>query len=154
MNDKILKEAVGRFGTPCYVFDTDKFADRAEKVRAAFGDSVGLCYSIKANPFLLAALPDVFSYIEVCSPGELSICENVGAPLDKIIFSGVNKTAEDIERAYNDGVSIFTAESLLHLELINKCAESFGGKAGVILRLAHGSQFGIDRAELCSLQSE
>ena len=151
MNDKILKEAVGRFGTPCYVFDTDKFADRAEKVRAAFGDSVGLCYSIKANPFLLAALPDVFSYIEVCSPGELSICENVGAPLDKIIFSGVNKTAEDIERAYNDGVSIFTAESLLHLELINKCAESFGGKAGVILRLAHGSQFGIDRDELCSL---
>ncbi len=151
MNDKILKEAVGRFGTPCYVFDTDKFADRAEKVRAAFGDSVGLCYSIKANPFLLAALPDVFSYIEVCSPGELSICENVGAPLNKIIFSGVNKTAEDIERAYNDGVSIFTAESLLHLELINKCAESFGGKAGVILRLAHGSQFGIDRDELCSL---
>ena len=151
MNDKILKEAVGRFGTPCYVFDTDKFADRAEKVRAAFGDSVGLCYSIKANPFLLAALPDVFSYIEVCSPGELSICENVGAPLNKIISSGVNKTAEDIERAYNDGVSIFTAESLLHLELINKCAESFGGKAGVILRLAHGSQFGIDRDELCSL---
>ena len=151
MNDKILKEAVGRFGTPCYVFDTDKFADRAEKVRAAFGDSVGLCYSIKANPFLLAALPEVFSYIEVCSPGELSICENIGAPLDKIIFSGVNKTAEDIERAYNDGVSIFTAESKLHLELINKCAESSGAKARVILRLAHGSQFGIDRAELCSL---
>ena len=151
MNDKILKEAVSRFGTPCYIFDTDIFADRAEKVGAAFGDGVGLCYSIKANPFLLAALPEVFSYIEVCSPGELSICENIGAPLDKIIFSGVNKTAEDIERAYNDGVSIFTAESKLHLELINKCAESSGAKARVILRLAHGSQFGIDREELCRL---
>ena len=124
MNDKILSEAVSRFGTPCYVFDTDRFARRAEKVRTAFGNSVGLCYSIKANPFLLADLPDAFSYIEVCSPGELSICENVGAPIDRIIFSGVNKTDEDIKRAYQDGVSIFTAESLLHLERINNCSSS------------------------------
>ena len=138
-------------GTPCYVFDADVFAARAEAVQRAFGSQVGLCYSIKANPFLLMALPEVFSYIEVCSPGELSICEKVGAPLDKVIFSGVNKTEEDIERAYDDGIAVFTAESRLHLRLINECALKHGGKVRLLLRLAHGSQFGMDRSELTDI---
>lgn len=148
MDDKIIKEALDRFSTPCYVFDTDVFEKRAMAVKTAFGEKVGLCYSIKANPFLLKRLPGVFEYIEVCSPGELSICETIGAPLDKIIFSGVNKTEEDVERAYNDGVAIFTAESRLHVQLINDCAVKHGGRVRVILRLAHGSQFGMDAANL------
>ena len=151
MNEEILKKAALTFGTPCYVFDTDVFARRAEAVHKAFGDRVGLCYSIKADPFLLKRLPEVFSYIEVCSPGELSICEKVNAPLDKIIFSGVNKTEEDIARAYKDGVAIFTAESRLHVRLINECALKNGGKVKLILRLAHGSQFGMDKTDLLDI---
>lgn len=151
MEKEILKKAAHTLGTPCYVFDTDVFAKRAAAVKKAFGDRVGLCYSIKANPFLLAALPEEFSYIEVCSPGELSICEEVGAPLDKIIFSGVNKTEEDIARAYADGDAIFTAESRLHAELINECAVKNGGKVKLILRLAHGSQFGMDKSNLLDI---
>lgn len=151
MKKEIFKKAALTLGTPCYVFDTDVFAKRAAAVKKAFGDRVGLCYSIKANPFLLAALPEEFSYIEVCSPGELSICENVGAPLDKIIFSGVNKTEEDIARAYADGVAIFTAESRLHAELINECAVKNGGRVKLILRLAHGSQFGMDKSDLLDI---
>ena len=151
MKKDILKKAALTLGTPCYVFDTDVFAKRTAAVKNAFGDRVGLCYSIKANPFLLAALPEEFSYIEVCSPGELSICEEVGAPLDKIIFSGVNKTAEDITRAYADGVAIFTAESRLHAELINECAVKNGGKVKLILRLAHGSQVKTIEKELALL---
>ncbi len=151
MEKEILKNAALTLGTPCYIFDTDVFAKRAAAVKNAFGDRVGLCYSIKANPFLLAALPEEFSYIEVCSPGELSICENVGAPLDKIIFSGVNKTEEDIARAYADGVAIFTAESRLHAELINDCAVKNGGRVKLILRLAHGSQFGMDKSDLLDI---
>ena len=38
-------------------------------------------------------------WLEVCSPGELTICENTGIDLGRIIFSGVNKTQEDVERA-------------------------------------------------------
>ncbi|WP_295158049.1 diaminopimelate decarboxylase [uncultured Ruminococcus sp.] len=151
MNEEILKKAALTFGTPCYVFDTDVFARRAEAVHKAFGDRVGLCYSIKADPFLLKRLPEVFSYIEVCSPGELSICEKVNAPLDKIIFSGVNKTEEDIARAYKDGVAIFTAESRLHVRLINECAVKNGGRVKLILRLAHGSQFGMDKTDLLDI---
>lgn len=91
MNKTILEEAARRFGTPCYVISGDDFARRANAVKEAFGENTGLCYSIKANPFLLKYLPDAFSYIEVCSPGELSICEELSVPMSKVIFSGVTK---------------------------------------------------------------
>lgn len=123
MNKTILEEAARRFGTPCYVISGDDFARRANAVKEAFGENTGLCYSIKANPFLLKYLPDAFSYIEVCSPGELSICEELSVPMSKVIFSGVNKTERDVERAWNDGVGLFTAESLLHVRLINARAK-------------------------------
>ena len=85
--------------TPAYVFDTDKFAARAQKTASALGDNIPLCYSIKANPFLIKHLPSCVQWLEVCSPGELTICENTGIDLGRIIFSGVNKTQEDVERA-------------------------------------------------------
>ena len=62
--------------TPYYVFDTDEFAKRAAMIRAALdckgGRRIPLCFSIKANPFLLHRLPEGLDHVEVCSPGELS----------------------------------------------------------------------------------
>ena len=64
--------------TPYYVFDTDEFAKRAAMIRAALdckgGRRIPLCFSIKANPFLLHRLPAGLDHVEVCSPGELEIC--------------------------------------------------------------------------------
>ena len=153
MNKSILKEITTKYQTPCYVFDTDIFEKRAGRVKQAFGEKVGICYSIKADPFMTEFLPDVFDYIEVCSPGELSVCEKVGADMGRIIFSGVNKTKEDVARAFADGVAVFTAESRKHLDLVNQVSAENGAVSKVILRLAHGSQFGIDRGELCELIS-
>ena len=104
--------------TPSYIFNSDLFAKRVALVREAFGGKTGLCFSIKANPFLLGCLPEVFDKIEVCSPGELTICEKVGADMGMVIFSGVNKTAKDVERAMTDNVGTFTAESMLHLKKV------------------------------------
>ena len=63
--------------TPYYVFDTDEFAKRAAMIRAALdckgGRRIPLCFSIKANPFLLHRLPAGLDHVEVCSPGELDI---------------------------------------------------------------------------------
>lgn len=137
-----------RLPTPAYVFSTDLFRKRAELVRSAFGEKVGLCFSIKANPFLLADLPEIFDKIEVCSPGELTICEKTHADMEKIIFSGVNKTAPDVERAMTDGVGTFTAESLLHVRLIDESARKHGKKVPLLLRLTGGSQFGMDEADI------
>ena len=134
--------------TPGYVFDMDAFRQRAEQVKQAFGEKTGICFSIKANPFLLAALPAVFDKIEVCSPGELTICEKTGADMSMVIFSGVNKTARDVERAMDDGIGVFTAESILHLKLINEAARKRGIRVPVLLRLTAGSQFGMDEQDV------
>ncbi len=146
--DKVLLEIAGKLPTPGYLFDVDAFAERAALVKAAFGPKTGICFSIKANPFLLQELPAVFDKIEVCSPGELTICEKTGADMQKVIFSGVNKTPEDVERAMEDQVGVFTAESYLHLDLINASAGRRGRTADVLIRLSGGSQFGMDEADV------
>lgn len=146
-----LKTLAQQVQTPAYVFDLDEFRRRAEQVKQAFGEKTGLCFSIKANPFLLAALPDVFDKIEVCSPGELTICEKTGADMSMVIFSGVNKTAADVERAMDDHVGVFTAESLLHLQLIQAAAAKRGTRVPVLLRLTAGSQFGMDEQEMLQI---
>lgn len=151
MNEISLKSALEQIGTPSYIYDEDVFADRVKLVKEHFGERTGLCFSIKANPFLLKSLPEDFAHIEVCSPGELTICEKTGVDMKKIIFSGVNKTAEDVKRAVDDGVGVFTAESLLHVELINNAAKSAGKRVPLLIRLTGGSQFGMDESDFLSV---
>lgn len=151
MDTQIIEQLLSEVGTPSYIYDIDEFDKRVQLVKKEFGKEVRLCFSIKANPFLLKNLPDIFEKIEVCSPGELSICEKTGADASKIIFSGVNKTAEDIERAMDDQVGIFTIESHLHAKLINQSAAKRGIKVPVLIRVADGSQFGIDEESVLSL---
>lgn len=148
MDQKILQSIASQYSTPLFVFDTDEFRKQAEYIKNAIGNDIDLCFSIKANPFLLAALPDVISYVEVCSPGELTICQNLNVDSSTIIYSGVNKGLEDITRAIEYNVAIITAESMLHIELINKIAVSKSRKVRLIIRLSNGNQFGMDPAEI------
>lgn len=146
-----IQGAAARVATPSYIFDIDEFCRRAALVKASFGEKTGICFSIKANPFLLPYLPEYFDKIEVCSPGELTVCEKTGMDMSKIIFSGVNKTQADVERAMEDGVGIFTAESFLHLELINHSAHKRGITVPILLRLTAGSQFGMDEGDVLDI---
>lgn len=144
--------------TPYYVFDTDEFAKRAAMIRAALdckgGRRIPLCFSIKANPFLLHRLPEGLDHVEVCSPGELEICIALGVKPESIIYSGVMKEKCDIERAVSYGAGILTCESIRHATLISEVmleciqegaheAEFAETKAHVILRLTSGNQFGM-----------
>lgn len=144
--------------TPYYVFDTDEFAKRAAMIRAALdckgGRRIPLCFSIKANPFLLHRLPEGLDHVEVCSPGELEICIALGVQPESIIYSGVMKEKCDIERAVSYGAGILTCESIRHAALISEVmleyiqegaheAEFAETKAHVILRLTSGNQFGM-----------
>ena len=133
--------------TPAYVFSGAEFAERAAAVRDILGQEIGLCYSMKANPFLLEVLPETFCAVEVCSPGELEICIRRNIPGEKIIYSGLNKGAEDIARAVSYGAGILTAESRLHLDLINRISAEAGTVSRVLVRISADSQFGIDRKE-------
>ena len=146
-----LMDAFREVQTPAYIFSEQKFAERADMVKAALGDNIDICFSIKANPFLLTVLPDIFAKIEVCSPGELEICKALRIDPAKIIFSGVNKSYEEICRALDYGVTLLTAESYSHLRDINAAAGERGITADVLVRLSCESQFGMDRKDVFSV---
>lgn len=136
---------------PAYVFNTDEFEARAGLVKKYFGEKTGLCFSIKANPFLLSEIPAIFDKIEVCSPGELTVCEKTHADMSRVIFSGVNKGKADVERAMDDNVGTFTAESPLHLRLINDAAKARHKRVPLLLRLTAGSQFGMNEEDIFAI---
>ena len=133
--------------TPYYVFDTDEFAKRAAMIKAALGN-IHLCFSIKANPFLLHRIPEGLDRVEVCSPGELEICIALGIDPSSIIYSGVMKEETDSTRAITYGVGILTCESIRHARLESKVALSQGKKVDVILRLSSGNQFGMSLTDI------
>ena len=147
MNDLNYRDISRSIITPAYVFSGEEFAERAAAVRDILGKDIGLCYSMKANPFLLEVLPETFCAVEVCSPGELEICIKRNIPGEKIIYSGLNKGVDDIARAVSYGAGIITAESRLHLDLINKVSAEAGTVSNVLVRISADSQFGIDRRE-------
>jgi len=148
LNEKELKEIAEQYGTPCYVFDLASLKKRIEEMRKIAGGKYHLCYSIKANPFLIPAMAELVDHLEVCSPGELSICENLHVAPSKILYSGVNKTPVDIKEAMTYGVDIFTAESLKHMHEISAEAVKENKIVPVLPRLNAGSQFGMSKSDL------
>lgn len=124
MTEQKIKELAVKFGTPSYIFDTESVAARAGRIREILGDRIHLCYSIKANPFLVSAILPCVDRLEVCSPGELAICEERGVPGDAILYSGVCKLPEDIREAVRYGAGIYTAESVHQFELVHAEAEN------------------------------
>lgn len=144
MNSKSFQELIGVIETPSYIFDFDQFNLRCRQIRKIIGDGIDLCYSMKANPFLIDNLPECINKIEVCSPGELLICEHYNILPSNIFFSGVNKNYVDIEKAFTYGVREFTVESYKHLNIINDLGKEKKHRIRVYLRISAETQFGMD----------
>ena len=148
MNKSKLIEAATK-KTPFYIFDYDCLKERVSILKDKLPKNATLCYAIKANPFLIPALKDENILFEVCSPGELSICENYRLNPSKIVFSGVCKTLEDVKRAYQLKVKTITLESTLHcqylIETVKEAPANTIHKQEVILRLTSGNQFGMSK---------
>ena len=143
-----LLELAQQYGTPCYVFDLEAFRARLRACQQIVGDQVALCFAMKANPFLVRAAAHELARLEVCSPGELAICERVGVAPAQIVYSGVNKQPADIAQAIGYGAGVLTAESLLHAEYLEQVAATRDVRVRVLLRLSAGSQFGMAREDL------
>lgn len=146
-------EIIKKEGTPTYIFDINELTIRVQKIKEILGDNISLCYSIKANPFLTYELSRILDKLEVCSPGELDICKrikdrNEDFQMNKIVYSGVSKTYENISDAYICGVGEYTAESVQQLERINKIANENGEILPVLLRLSSGTQFGMAKKDI------
>ncbi|HAG68618.1 MAG TPA: diaminopimelate decarboxylase [Lachnospiraceae bacterium] len=155
LNDDLIKNIAEKYGTPVYIFDEDELNLRVERIYKILNDGlsrnkIALCYSVKANPFLIPSLlkGSVVDKLEVCSPGELEICRNYSVPGEMIIYSGVRKEEEDITEALSYGADIVTAESLRHFELIRRTAKKLDKEVKVLLRLSSKSQFGMSAEDI------
>ena len=148
MKEDLLLRLGQEYGTPSFIFDISHLKRRIDQIKEILGEKIHLCYSIKANPFLIPTMLENVEKLEVCSPGELLICERLNVPGEKIIYSGVNKTLNDIEEAVKNNSGIYTAESILHVDLLNQVGNKFSKKLLVLLRLNAGSQFGMSKEDL------
>jgi len=148
MSTQELLALAQEYGTPTYVFDLEAFRARLSACQQIVGPQVALCFAMKANPFLAAAAAQEVARLEVCSPGELAICEDAGVEPAQIVYSGVNKEPVDIAEALAYGAGVLTAESLLHATYLEQVAAERGQRAQVLLRLSAGSQFGMAREDL------
>ncbi|MBQ8039010.1 MAG: alanine racemase, partial [Lachnospiraceae bacterium] len=149
MNTAELNAIAVEYGTPTFLFDTEALRKRMADIKEIVGEKVHLCYSIKANPFLIPAMLECVEKLEVCSPGELCICERLQVAPERIIYSGVSKREIDVEEALEYGADVYTAESLGHVKRLNAEAVKRGVVIPVILRLSAGSQFGMSKEDLC-----
>ena len=153
MKKEQLIEIADKYGTSAYIFDIRMVEDRVSLIKNKLGDDIGLCYAMKANPFLTDEMDDIIDRIEVCSPGEYEICMAQNIEPDKLIVSGVNKSEESIRRIleYSGGRGIYTIESYKHFEILKRLAGRMKLKLSVLIRLSSGNQFGVDRDTLFSL---
>ena len=119
LSDRELRKIEDEYGTPAFLFDTEALKARVAAMKEILGEKVTLCYSIKANPFLIPAMTESLEKLEVCSPGELAICEALQVAPERIVYSGVNKMPDDIREAMDYQAGIFTAESVHQFEKVS-----------------------------------
>ncbi|MGD2052586.1 MAG: diaminopimelate decarboxylase [Gammaproteobacteria bacterium] len=136
--DVDLAAHVGQWGTPCYVYSRATLERHWHAFDQALSSIAHLvCYAVKANSNLavLNVLARLGSGFDIVSVGELERVLAAGGDAAKVVFSGVGKRRDEIERALEAGIRCFNVESTAELELINEIAASHGKKAPVSLRV-------------------
>lgn len=133
-----VSDLAKRFGTPLYVYSRatlerhwhafdDALADRAHRV----------CYAVKANSNLavLDTLARLGSGFDIVSVGELERALVAGAEPAGIVFSGVGKRADEMDRALAAGIGCFNVESIPELARLAEVAAARGTVAPVSVRV-------------------
>jgi diaminopimelate decarboxylase len=130
-----LAEAVG---TPFYCYSVATLTRHYRVFADAFADVPSLvCYAMKANSnqAVIATLARLGAGADVVSGGELKRALAAGVPADKIMFSGVGKTAAELAAAVDAGILCINVESDPELDLLSEIATSKGRTARVSVRV-------------------
>ena len=133
-----LAGIAARAGTPCYVYSAAEIIGNFRAYDSAFGDAPHtVCYAVKAcgNLSVLKLLAGAGAGFDIVSGGELYRVLRAGADPARIVFSGVGKTADEIDAALKAGVGFFNCESEPELALLDALAHRRGKKARVALRV-------------------
>jgi diaminopimelate decarboxylase len=130
-----LADAVG---TPFYCYSTATLERHYRVFADAFADVPALvCYAMKANSnqAVIKTLARLGAGADVVSEGELKRARLAGIPPDRIMFSGVGKTARELALAVDEGILCVNVESEPELELLSSIAAGKGRVANISVRV-------------------
>ena len=134
----VLAEIAKQFGTPCYVYSRSVIEQQWRAFDLALSAQKHLiCYAVKANSNLavLNVLARLGSGFDIVSVGELERVLKARGEPRKVVFSGVGKRADEMQRALEAGIKCFNVESLAELNRLNQVAGALGIVAPVSLRV-------------------
>lgn len=165
-----LARLVRAYGTPLYVYSANAIRERVELFAQAFaGVRHTLCYSVKANSNLaiLKLLAGMGAGFDIVSGGELvRVQQAARRSVKRVVFSGVGKTAAEMDAALSAGILVFNVESAPELDLLEARARALRKIAPVALRVnpdvfaethpyistgLREHKFGVDMAEARAL---
>ena len=126
-------------GTPVYIYSTATLTRHVNVFRDALSrlDDPLIAFAVKANPngAVLATLAKLGLGADVVSGGELLRAVAAGIPANRIVFSGVGKTADEMRLALEHGIFQFNLESEPEAEMLSEVALSMGKTAPVAYRI-------------------
>ena len=133
-----LIDLAAAVGTPFYCYSSATLEHHYEVFTRAFADvSALVCYAMKANSnqAVIRTLARLGAGADVVSGGELKRARAAGIPAQKIMFSGVGKTAHELALAVDEGILCVNVESEPELELLSSIASAKGRTAHVSIRV-------------------
>ena len=135
--DVPLKDIAARVGTPCYVYSAATLRRHARVFREPFPGGTVAAFSVKAlsNIAVLSLLRREGMGADVVSGGELERALRAGIEPDRIVFSGVGKTRDELRTALATGILQFNVESTEELRMLSDVAVELGKTAPVALRI-------------------
>jgi diaminopimelate decarboxylase len=126
------------FGTPTFVYSARMVLDAyAAFDRAAQGQNATICYALKANSNLaiIRLLANAGAGFDIVSMGELQRVLAAGGSANKIVFSGVGKSAAEIRAALNARIKCINIESEAELDMVSSIAIEMGTSAPISMRV-------------------
>ena len=133
-----LSDIAASHGSPLYVYSGDGIRDDYRRFAAAVAPVDGAVhFALKANSALgvIGLLARNGAGADIVSGGEMARALAAGIPAEKIVFSGVGKSAEEIGAALDAGIGQINAESPQEVEAISQIAAARGMQAPVALRV-------------------
>jgi len=145
-----ISDIAATVATPFYCYSSSAIEESYLAYQAAFSQAISvsepktllaqetlICYAVKANgnQAVLTTLAKLGSGADVVSIGEIRRAISAGIPASKIVYSGVAKTAEEIEYALTLSIFQFNVESEPELELISQMAVKLNTVANVAFRI-------------------
>ena len=159
------------YGSPAFIYSSKAINDNFQSYQSEIRDGDLICYAVKANSNLhiLKLLSDLGSGFDVVSGNELKRCLLAGADKNKIVFSGVAKTEEEIILAIENDILSINIESYGEFERILEVSKKLNKKVNCALRVnpdiaigshkyiqtgSKTSKFGLDKESVLKISSQ